>query len=110
LHVLSRIQNNTETTAKEIKEILNIEMQDSLCKCYTGRMSRLINCLNGFDPLVKIQISGAEQIGQIIGLTREQLDNEGNYTAEEHKRLVKKELEDRDYSQEEISEWIEYIE
>ena len=29
-------------------EILNIEMEDSLCKCMTGRFSRLINVLNGY--------------------------------------------------------------
>ena len=47
-------------------------MSDSLCKCFTGRMSRLINCLNGFDELVQINISENEQIGQIIILVREQ--------------------------------------
>jgi hypothetical protein len=29
--------------------VLNTEMKDSLCKCFTGRISRLINTLNGFD-------------------------------------------------------------
>ena len=47
IHVLNRIEINENKN--EIKNILNIEMSDSLCKCFTGRMSRLINCLNGFD-------------------------------------------------------------
>ncbi len=33
----------------EIKRILNAEMSESICKCFTGRLSRLINTLNGFD-------------------------------------------------------------
>lgn len=38
--------------SKEIKSILNVEMNDSLCKCFTGRLPRLVNCLNGFDERV----------------------------------------------------------
>ena len=40
----------------DILNILNDEMKDSLCKCFTGRLSRLINCLNGFDDRVNIMI------------------------------------------------------
>ena len=48
-------------------------MNDSVCKCFTGRMSRLINCLNGFDDLVEIKISDKEQIGNIIVTIRNKL-------------------------------------
>ena len=41
---------------KEIKRILNQEMSDTLCMCFTGRISRLLNCLNVMDPLVYIHI------------------------------------------------------
>jgi hypothetical protein len=43
-------------TQKEIKKILNQEIKDAECKYFTGRMIRVINCLNGFSPLVSIQI------------------------------------------------------
>jgi Leucine-rich repeat (LRR) protein len=63
LYVLNRIQINEHKD--EIKRILNVEMHESVCKCFTGRISRLINCLNGFDELVNIKIAGSEQISQV---------------------------------------------
>src|SRR5436190_4918527 len=68
----------TENVQKEIKFILNQEIKDSLCKCFTGRLVRLINCLNGFSDLVEIHIHDSEQIGNIIHLIREKLGE--NYT------------------------------
>ena len=40
---------------------MNIEITDALCKCFTERISRLVNCLNGFDDNIKINISDNEQ-------------------------------------------------
>jgi hypothetical protein len=37
-------------------------MHESVCKCFTGKISRLINCLNGFDELANIRIAGNKQI------------------------------------------------
>jgi hypothetical protein len=62
-----------------IENLNNLILHDSVCKCFTGRISRLINCLNGFDELVNIKIAGNEQISQIISLTRNKLEKEGNY-------------------------------
>ena len=92
----------------EIKKTLNTEMQDAECKCFTGRMSRLVNCLVGYDDLVVIQIADNEQIGTIIELIRTRLG--ANYSVEEHKRISILELTERGYSQEVISEWVGYIE
>ena len=74
----------------------------------TGRMSRLVNCLVGYDDLVIIQIADNEQIGTIIELVRTRLGE--NYNIEEHKRISILELIERGYSQEVISEWVGYIE
>jgi hypothetical protein len=41
-------------------------MVNSICKCFTGRLSWLINCLNGFSDKVSIQISTNEEISNII--------------------------------------------
>src|SRR3990167_9330043 len=41
----------------EVKKRLNEEMDDSECKCFTGRISRLVNCLSGYSDKVSIQIS-----------------------------------------------------
>ena len=99
--------NNLETK-DEIKKILNIEMLDSECKCFTGRITRLVNCLNGLSDLVKINISDNQQIGNIIIIIKEQLGN--NYTIERHKELVKNELQERGYEDNIINEWLDYIE
>jgi hypothetical protein len=108
LCTLSLIEINKHST--DIKSILNDEINDSLCKCYTGRMSRLINCLNGYTDKVEITISDSEQIGYIIQSVKNELEINNDYTAEKHKELVKNELLERQYETNVINEWISYIE
>jgi hypothetical protein len=91
-----------------ILTILNDEINDANCKCFTGRMSRLINCLNGYDTRVNITIADNSQIGNIIVMIKQQLGEE--YSVEQHKELVRKALDEREYSTETIDEWLEYIE
>jgi SOS response regulatory protein OraA/RecX len=83
-------------------------MKDAECKCFTGRISRLVNCLNGFDKEILINISDSEQISQIVMLIRDQLGSE--YTIEKHKELVLKELLERGFSSDKIDIWINSIE
>jgi hypothetical protein len=85
-------------------------MKDSMCKCFTGRMNRVINCLNGFSHLVNININDSEQIGNIIFIVKDKLTFEKNYTIQKHKELVIKELTERGYPTDIINTWIEYIE
>ena len=105
--VFNRIEINEHKD--EIKRVLNIEMNDSVCKCFTGRISRLVNCLNGFDELVNIQISENEQIAQIIELERKKLEN-NKYDICTHKQNVKNRLLELNYEISVINEWIKYIE
>jgi hypothetical protein len=93
---------------EEIKKILNTDMSDALCKCFTGRISRVVNCLSGFSSLVNIQIKDESQIGNIIVIVKEQLGNE--YSIEKHKELVYKELVERGFDEDTINEWLEHIE
>ena len=93
----------------EIKTILNIEINDSECKCFTGRISRLVNSLNGFTDLVKINIADNQQIGNIIVIIKNKLIIENNYTIEKHKELVINELKEREFNNEIIQEWIDFI-
>jgi Leucine-rich repeat (LRR) protein len=90
--------------------VLNDEINDANCKCFTGRMSRLINCLNGFDDRVSISIADNSQIGNIIILVRQKLESENQYSVSHHKELVREELIEHGYDATVISEWIEYIE
>lgn len=94
--------------AQEIKTVLNQEMSDSLCKCFTGRISRLVNCLTGFDPDVVVQISSAEQISNIVLLTQKTLGEQ--YTVEKHRQLVREALTDRGYPLDIITVWVDNIE
>ena len=75
----------------ELFKILSNEIKDGICKCFTGRISRLINTLNGFDENIKINIADNEQIGNIIILIRNKLEQNNEYTDESFKLLIKKE-------------------
>ena len=94
----------------EIFNVLNQEILDADCKCFTGRMNRIINCLNGFSPLVVINIKDGEQIGNIIILVKNKLELTGTYTVKQHKIDVEKELLERNYDIETIKTWLDYIE
>lgn len=95
---------------KSICEIINMEMLDSVCKCFTGRISRLINCLNGFDSRVFIQMSETDQISNVVLLIQQNLEVNKDYTVEKHRYLVQKELLERGFDQDTISIWTDSIE
>ena len=95
---------------EEIFKILNQEIKDTECKCFSGRMCRVINCLNGFSPLVNININDGEQIGNIIVLVKNKLESSDDYTIDKHKSEVQNELLERGYDIETINLWLEHIE
>jgi hypothetical protein len=72
-------------------------------------MNRIINCLNGFSELVRIEITTTEQIGNIVVIIEERLKLNKIYTIELHKTEVTKELLERGYDMETINMWLEYI-
>lgn len=110
MYVINRIELQLDEIKDEIKNILNIEMNESVCMCFTGRISRLVNCLAGFDPLVSIQIADNEQIANVISIIQRNLTNDNTYSVEIHKELVKKQLEELGYSSTIIDEWTNNIE
>jgi len=107
-YVFNRIEINEHKD--EIKKILNTEMTDSVCKCFTGRISRLVNCLNGFDELVNIKIADNEQISQIIIAVQTRLENDNMYDVDLHKSLVTAQLKEMNYEESVINEWVNNIE
>jgi hypothetical protein len=111
-YVYSRIESNPN--AEGIKGVLNQEMSDSLCKCFTGRITRLINCLNALDPLVEINLlSENEMINMVCKQVYESLEEQEEIngkgqqkgteeepvaailTAENYRQQVEEELEKR---------------
>jgi hypothetical protein len=108
LRVWTRIQIHEKS--KELKEILNSEMSDAICMCFTGRLSRLVNCLaGGFFPDVVVEIASNEQISNVIISVKRLLEEQGNYTEGLHRELAEKELKERNYPQEEIDISLSYI-
>ena len=108
--ILSVVWNrlNTLESRDEIKKTLNTEILDAECKCFTGKISRLVNCLAGYDERVVVEIADKEQIGTVIEIVRNRLGD--NYTVEEHRRISILELMERGYNREVIDEWVEQIE
>ncbi len=98
IYVWSRIRNK-----HAILNVLNQEISDGLCMCFTGRMTRLINVLVGFYDDIELQISDSEQITNIIMRLKTKFNDE------QLKDAVKKELIERQYSEAIINEWLEYI-
>jgi len=88
----------------EVKNRLNEEMEDGLCKCFTGRLSRLVNSLSGYSDKVSIKISSSEEIGNVISIMKDKYDD-----IEIVKLNVEKELIQIGYEKELIDEWISYI-
>ena len=100
-----RAKDNTE-----IKAIMNQEMHDALCMCFTGCLSRLINCLNGFYDDVEITIASNEQISNVITMVKRRLVEAGTFTIDAWRNQVIQELQERNYEQATIDEWVAFIE
>jgi Leucine-rich repeat (LRR) protein len=91
--------------ADEIKRVMDQEMKDSICRCFTGRLSRLVNCLNGFDDRVVVKISDQQELANLIISIRQKTDS-----LEEQQQMVQKEMSDRGYDEQTIREWLGYLE
>jgi Leucine-rich repeat (LRR) protein len=107
LHILEYINQELVEHKKEILKILEMEILDSECKCFTGRISRLINCLNGFSDLVQINIPDNMAISNVIVMIK---NNYKGNNLDELKDIITKELLDRGYSEDKINEYIDYVE
>ncbi|NBT27667.1 MAG: hypothetical protein EBT09_14235 [Actinobacteria bacterium] len=108
LNVISHVNTFDTTMQHNFFEILNTEIVDSECKCFTGRLSRLVNSLNGLDEHIQVHISENEQIGNIIIVCKNRMNN-SEYNVELHKEMVRSELLLRNVDTNTIEKWLEYI-
>lgn len=106
--VISEISESEYST--EIMKVLSQEIMESECKCFTGRISRLVNSLNGFSDKVKVEISNNTQLSTILSRTQELI---GKANSEEEISKIKSDtisnLQERGISKEEIDSWMEHL-
>jgi hypothetical protein len=81
---------------------LDEEMMDSECKCFTGRMSRLVNVLVGFFSDINITVSNNERIGAIISSVLK-----GREMTDELKEVCRKSLKEAEIEEDEIGKWLD---
>jgi hypothetical protein len=75
---------------------------DSECKCFTGRMSRLVNVLVGFFSDINITVSNSERISAIISSVLN-----GREMSDELKEVCRKSLKDAEIEDDEIGKWLD---
>jgi predicted house-cleaning noncanonical NTP pyrophosphatase (MazG superfamily) len=102
-YVMNRIMLNDDETKDELMKILNEEMKETICKCFTGRMTRLLNVLNGYYDDINITISSNEQISNII------ISLKNKYKGNELLDKVTEELKEREYTVDVIKEWTSFV-
>lgn len=95
-------------TQKEIYKCLESEIRDSVGKCFTGKITRIVNALNGISSLVQIGMSDVDFILSVIKNARQELREE--YTLERHVEMVRERLQAENFSEQVIQEWIDHIE
>ena len=100
-YVMNRIIKHENSN--EIMKILEAEISDTICQCFTGRVTRLVNVLNGYYDDINIKIGTNEQISNIIVAMM------SKYEGEELVEKIRKELEEREYDEETIIEWLSYV-
>jgi Leucine-rich repeat (LRR) protein len=103
-YVWNRIIKSDHRT--ELMRILEEQIAESECKCFTGRFNRTLSVLVGYYDDIKINISDNSRIGAIILNCREKIIP---YNLEKHKEMAITELIGAGYEEDEIKTWIEAI-
>lgn len=86
----------------ELYTILNQEMLDGECKCFTGRLNRYINIFNGVIKECTFVLNDATVFGSLFSHLRKKYSDD--------KEKIMDELLERKYEKEYIDEWLEYLE
>ena len=98
----------------EVIKIFEKELYASEDKCFTGRLSRLISCLDGFHPDVRISIATSDQISnRVLGVINRFKEGKGDkLTSSEAMELFAKvtvELSELELTPEQTAEWLETV-
>jgi hypothetical protein len=105
LRVFQRIINSEHKTELMIR--LDDEMTDSMCKCFTGRLTRLVNVLVGFFDDIEINISESERISAIILSVLSGSGTTGTSDmTDELKEICRTKLKEAEVEESEIEKWL----
>ncbi len=104
-YIWNRIINSIHKT--ELIRILEEQIADSECKCFTGRFNRTLSVLVGFFDDIKINISDKSRISAIILNSKDKIIP---YDPIKHKDAATKDLLEAGYIESEFKDWIEAIE
>lgn len=100
------MSGNKETQQELYKRVAQ-ELDEGECKCFGGRLTRIVNILNGFFDDVIIHVSSNDQISNVILKLREKhgllIDDD---MTDEVKKEIRRELEERGYENEVIELWL----
>jgi Leucine-rich repeat (LRR) protein len=99
LRIFQRIILSEHKTELLIR--LDDEMSDSICKCFTGRLTRLVNVLVGYSDDIEINISDSERISVIILSVLS-----GEEMTDELKDICRIKLKEVDVEESEIEKWL----
>jgi hypothetical protein len=105
---LSWLSKQPIETWNEVITILDTEIKASADKCFTGRLSRLISCLDGFHPGVRVSIATSDQISNRVLMAVNKAKDEGK-SNDEIIVIARKELEELDLEEDKVNEWMETV-
>ena len=91
---------------KELENVLRDELIASRAVCFTGRFSRVLNCLTGFVPEVQIGIDHREQMQNQISMAVSKLRED----PEKLRKEVESILDEFDVPTSDRTPWIEALE
>ena len=97
---------DNEEVQKELFKRLNEEVVDGESMCFTGKFTRLVNTLVGFDENVRLDISQNEQISAIIINEKDKLNP---YDKETHINAVRTLFNELNIDEKTQDEWINEI-
>ena len=97
---------DNEEVQKELFKRLEEEVKDGESMCFTGKFTRLVNTLVGFDDNIRLDISQNEQISAIILNEKDKLNP---YDKEKHINAVKTLLNELNIDKKTQDEWINEI-
>lgn len=106
--VISWLYEQPVETWNEVIKILEVEILASKDKCFTGRLSRLVSCLDGFHPGVRVSIATSDQISNRVLGVIERGKVEG-IEKEELTKRIRTELTELEMTEEQMEEWLKTV-